>query len=109
PLGRTMMLAHAGEIVRLPDGRSAQLGSQPGPGGASIAAAALVDFRLEWGLPVWAYDVLGARVERRIWMAHRQNTVYVSYDVLSSDAIRFEFEPWIRFRPHDGALDAHAA
>src|SRR5580704_5084974 len=29
PLGRTMMLAHAGEIVRLPDDRAAQLGSQP--------------------------------------------------------------------------------
>jgi predicted glycogen debranching enzyme len=108
PLGRTMMLAHAGEIVRLPDGRMAQLGSQPGPGGReAFAPATLVDFRLEWGLPVWRYDVLGASIERRIWMAHRQNTVYMSYEVLSGDGtIRFEFEPWIRFRPHDGVLDA---
>ncbi len=116
PLGRTMTLAHAGEIVRLPDGRAVQLGSQPGPGGGGpVAAATLVDFRLEWGLPVWRYDALGASVERRIWMAYRQNTVYMSYTLLSglsglsSDgAIRFELEPWIRFRPHDGALDARA-
>jgi predicted glycogen debranching enzyme len=108
PLGRTMMLAHAREIVRLPDGRAAQLGSQlasPGDGGA-IAEAKLAEFRLECGLPVWRYEAFGASVERRIWMAHRQNTVYLTYEVLSSDVpLRFEFEPWIRFRPHDGALD----
>ena len=111
PLGRTMTLAHAGEIVRLPDGSAAQLGSQPGPGaGGPTGAATLVDFRLEWGLPVWRYDLPGASIERRIWMAHRQNTVYVSYKLLSSgSAVRFEFEPWIRFRPHDGALDALVA
>ena len=109
PLGRTMMLAHVGEIVRLPDGRAAHLGATPGLplDGGPLPLASLVDFRLEYGLPVWRYDALGTIVDRRISMPHQQNTLHLSYQVSSTEAsVRLELEPWIRFRPHDGALDA---
>ena len=109
PLGRTLMLAHLGEVVRLADGRAAQLGAQPAPpvDGQPLELATLTEFRLEYGLPVWRYDALGVLVERRIWMPHRQNTVFVRYEVLSQGAmVRLEIEPWIRFRPHDGPLES---
>ncbi|MDP9037145.1 MAG: amylo-alpha-1,6-glucosidase [Myxococcota bacterium] len=109
PLGRTMMLAHLGEVIRLPDGRAAHLGPQPRLplDGRPLPLASLIDFQLEYGLPVWRYDALGTIVERRISMPHQQNTLHVSYNLASgrSEAL-FELEAWIRFRPHDGALDA---
>jgi glycogen debranching enzyme len=107
PLGRTMMLAQIGETLRLPDGRAAHLGAWLGPAASQLPTATLTEFRLEWGLPVWRYEAFGVVVERRVWMVHGQNTVSVRYELLSgADALRLELEPWIRFRPHDGALDA---
>jgi predicted glycogen debranching enzyme len=109
PLGRTLMLAHLGETLRLADGRAAQLAPQASPsiGGQPLTLATLVEFRLEYGLPVWRYEGLGAVVERRIWMPHQQNTVLVSYEVIAGvEGLRLEIEPWIRFRPHDGPLES---
>lgn len=109
PLGRTLMLAHLGETVRLADGRAVQLGARPGAlqDGHALPLATLTEFRLEYGLPVWHYEAPGVVLERRVWMPYQQNTVIVSYELISSDlAVRLETEPWIRFRPHDGPLDA---
>jgi predicted glycogen debranching enzyme len=110
PHGRTMMLAHLGEVVRLPNGRAAQLGGQPGPplDGAPLTQATLLEFRLELGLPVWRYDALGVILERRVWMKYRENTVYVGYELMPTEksSVHLELEPWVRFRPHEGALDA---
>jgi predicted glycogen debranching enzyme len=40
-------------------------------------------------------------------MPYRQNSVHIAYTVVSGDGpITLEAEPWMRFRPHDGALDA---
>jgi predicted glycogen debranching enzyme len=105
PLGRTMMLSLVRETVRLADGRAIVL-SPTGPiVSGDPAAATLQEFRLEWGMPVWTFDVAGAIVERRIWMPHQQNTVHVAYRVLSGAGAVLEIEPWMRFRSHDGALD----
>src|SRR5580698_2679818 len=94
PLGRTMLMAHLTEVVRMPGGRAAPL------------AGKLTEFRLELGLPVWRYEVEGFAIERRVWMAHGSNTVFSSYELVGGNtAIEMELEPWIRFRPHDGALD----
>ncbi|HTB72818.1 MAG TPA: amylo-alpha-1,6-glucosidase [Polyangiaceae bacterium] len=94
PLGRTMLIAHLTEVVRMPGGRAAPL------------AGKLTEFRLELGLPVWRYEVEGFVIERRVWMAHGSNTVFSSYALVGGNtAIEMELEPWIRFRPHDGALD----
>jgi len=94
PLGRTMLLAHLTEVVRMPGGRAAPL------------LGKLTEFRLELGLPVWRYEVEGFAIERRVWMEHRRNTTFASYELLGgSGAVDIEVEPWMRFRPHDGALD----
>src|SRR5215472_18788663 len=111
PLGRTMMLPLLRETLRpgaCNDGSGgaafllASTGSTA-PGDPPIAT--LQEFRLEWGLPVWTFDAGGTVVERRIWMPHQQNTVHVSYRVLSGKDATLEIEPWVRFRSHDGALD----
>src|SRR5580692_5923917 len=55
PLGRTMMLNHLAERVKREDG-SVRLDEQKTPG-ESAPLAALKDFRLDRGLPVWRYDL----------------------------------------------------
>ncbi len=74
PLGRTMLIAHLTEVVRMPGGRAAPL------------AGKLTEFRLELGLPVWRYEVEGFAIERRVWMAHGCNTVFSSYELVGGNA-----------------------
>src|SRR5262245_49670060 len=38
-------------------------------------------------------------------MTHRQNTVFITYKRLSRPGkMRISFQPWVQFRPHEGAL-----
>src|SRR4051795_5281986 len=56
PLGRTVMLSHVAEQLRLPDGRRAELGTREqstAPDEHVLRGGHLVEFRLEAGLPVW--------------------------------------------------------
>src|SRR3954471_7587648 len=59
PLGRTVMLSHVAEQVKLPDGRTIEVGGRERSGDAADARGTgyLVEFRLEAGLPVWRYEI----------------------------------------------------
>jgi predicted glycogen debranching enzyme len=88
PLGRTNMLDHLSEQVRLPDGSTHKLGL--GDGDATQdprgAAGLLEEFRLEMGLPVWIYRIDGFVLEKRVLLAYMQNTVFVRYRLLDAPA-----------------------
>src|SRR5688572_5596186 len=66
PLGRTMTLSHLSEKVRLPGGREVLLaGDETGNDTLDMPGADyLSDFRLEYGLPVWQYDIDGCTIEK---------------------------------------------
>ena len=85
PLGRIVMLSHVAEQVRLADGRCVEIGGRERSGDAPDAHGTgyLTEFRLEAGLPVWRYDVEGMVIEKRLFLPHMQNTVHVSYELLS--------------------------
>jgi hypothetical protein len=36
-------------------------------------------FHLDAGLPVWRYALAEALLEKRVWMVHGRNTVYITY------------------------------
>src|SRR5262249_8412396 len=79
PLGRMMMLNDVAEEVYLPDGSCHRLGGEeheqrtaPLPG-----TEYLKEFRLEAGLPAWAYTVGPCTLERRVVLPYRQNTTHV--------------------------------
>ncbi len=107
PLGRTMMLHHLGEVLRVSDGRASRLGAQTvAEADRGLPLARLVEFRLEAGLPVWRFEVFGVAIERRVAMPYRQNTVRVSYSHVGGSAdVSLHLEPWLRFRPHEGGHD----
>ncbi|MGE3268712.1 MAG: amylo-alpha-1,6-glucosidase [Chloroflexota bacterium] len=110
PHGRTVMLSHLDESLLLPDGSVCQFGGYTyGPDGQArpIAADCLVELQLESGLPTWRYEVAGLVLEKRIVLPHLQNTVYISYQLLSgTEAIQLVLRPFLSFRPHDHGVDA---
>lgn len=60
-------------------------------------------FHLEGLIPVWTYALADARLEQRIWMAHGQNTTYLTYTLVRAlDAI------WLRLTPLCTYRDYHS-
>jgi predicted glycogen debranching enzyme len=108
PLGRTMMLAQLHARVQLPDGRVVTLEAMETSGGLEGSGVELLEeFRLELGLPVWRYRVGQQLIERRVYFAHLQNTVYVRYRRLEGDGpVRLSLRPALSFRMHDAPVSS---
>jgi predicted glycogen debranching enzyme len=107
PLGRMMTLSHLSEKVRLTNGKEVLLGGDElGSDSLSLFGADyLVDFRLEFGLPVWQYDIGGATIEKQILLPHGQNTVFVIYRLIDGEGpVRLKLLPSVHFRSHDAAV-----
>jgi predicted glycogen debranching enzyme len=84
PLGRTVMLNHVTERVREHD-----------------VPLAIAEARMEGGLPVWEYEVNGLRLEKRILMPHRQNSVHVTYRLLKGSGVSLALRPAVHFRNYE--------
>src|SRR5215213_4122698 len=107
PLGRTLMLNHLAETVRLKDGRVLQFGGAQTSHPEDPCANYLTDFRLENQLPFWRYEIEGVVIEKRLLMLYLQNTIHVTYSVLSgADEIILELRPSVHFRPFEGNVSA---
>lgn len=104
PLGRMLMLSQLSEQLRLPNGKVIRLGGEEFVGGLVELEGArlLTEFRLEMGLPVWRYEFDGFTLEKQILMPHMQNTVHVTYRLISGQGrIRLKLRPAMHFRSHD--------
>src|SRR5436305_2584823 len=107
PLGRVMMFNHLAEHRRLPDWSSVRIGGEERAGGTLDLHGAhhLTEFRLEMGLPAWVYRVGDYTLEKRVYLPHDQNTVYVRYRLLSGKGpVRLKLLPSVHFRGHDEPL-----
>ncbi|WP_437503269.1 amylo-alpha-1,6-glucosidase [Sorangium sp. So ce1099] len=111
PLGRTMMLSDLSARVLTSNGKVYQVGGQePWLDDSSAEVIDLAEFRLEAGLPVWLYKGAGMVFERRLLLPHGQNTVHVTYTLLEgAGPVQIQLQPWVNFRPHEGALDRPVA
>jgi predicted glycogen debranching enzyme len=108
PLGRTVMLNHLLERVRLPSKGAIWLGDEDEVAGPNAAdhREHLAEFRLELGLPVWVYRIDGFTIEKRILMPYGQNTVHVTYRVTEgSGTVRFNLRPSVHFRGYEAPVD----
>jgi len=104
PFGRFVMLNHLLERVRLPNRDVTWLGDESEVAGPNAADRRdhLVEFRLEMGLPVWVYELGGARIEKRVVMLYGQNTVHVRYTLIEGRGpVRLALRPSVQFRPHE--------
>jgi predicted glycogen debranching enzyme len=109
PLGRMMMLNGLSERLRLPDRRAVYTGAEELAGITPEHTLPVAEFRLEAGLPVWRYEVAGFVLEKRLLMPYRQNTVHVTYRLLSGKGhLRLGLRPAIHFRSHDAPVSAES-
>ncbi|HEY3593493.1 MAG TPA: amylo-alpha-1,6-glucosidase, partial [Polyangiaceae bacterium] len=109
PEGRTMLLNHLAEIVHDSEGNVIRLSSRQRPDGTLYPSASehLVEFRLVCGLPVWRYEIDGLVIEKILFMPYGQNTVVARYTLVSGKGpIKVDLQPWVNFRPHEGALES---
>ncbi|MCE5333554.1 MAG: amylo-alpha-1,6-glucosidase [Desulfobacteraceae bacterium] len=105
PLGRMMMLNGLSERLRLPDHQVVYTGAEELAGITPEATLALSEFRLEAGLPVWRYELNGFVLEKRLILPYRQNTVHVTYLLLSGKGkLRLGLRPAMHFRSHDAPV-----
>ena len=106
PLGRMLLLSRVAErLVISLDGRQRDFTFGEPDGRASASAVPLVEFSLEWGLPVWRYENEAVRIERRVWMPYGQNTTHVEYTLIAAPGpARLVVRPFVQFRHHEGAL-----
>src|SRR5262245_452858 len=108
PLGRVVMLNQLSENLELPDGSQIELSSGLGfhEGVETPSFAALTEFRLENGLPVWRYQIDGHVLEKNIFMAHGQNSTYLVYRLIEGDgAVRIKLSPHVQFRLHENIVN----
>jgi predicted glycogen debranching enzyme len=104
PLGRIVMLSSIAEQLKLAGGREVEIGGRERSGDARDAHGTgyLTEFRLEAGLPVWRYDVEGVVIEKRIFLLHMQNTVHVTYELISgADRVELALRPSVNFRAQE--------
>jgi predicted glycogen debranching enzyme len=107
PQGRTMMLNDILERVYLGSSDSIPLNGLDADAPAGRAPSSyLAGFRLESGLPVWTYEIGGATLERRVYLPHRQNTVYINYRITSgSSKLKLELRPLVNMRDHEAPVN----
>src|ERR1051326_3817000 len=114
PFGRMVMLNHLAEYIRFPDGRLVEIGGEERsqPQEPEQMGHFITEFRLENHLPVWRYEVEGIVIEKHVLFLYGQNTVHISYRVVSDqENILLELRPSMHFRGHDQAVNdkAHEA
>lgn len=109
PFGRTIMLNHLSEELIFPDGQSFLLGCEERTNGelSLEGMGHLKEFRLEEGLPVWIFEINGIILEKRILLIHLQNTVHISYKILSENTAKLilKLQPSLHFRPHESPVN----
>lgn len=109
PFGRTIMLNHLSEQVIFPNGKRYWIGCEERSEGDIHLEGMqhLREFRLEAGLPVWLFEVEDTLIEKRILLIHLQNSVHISYRLLSGDhPIRLRLQPSVHFRPHEAPVNS---
>ena len=98
PTGRALLLAKVEETLVLA-GERYELGTNQYPGAIHpLGYLYLRSFRLDpW--PVWTYEAGAARLMKRVFMVHGENTTVVQYALLAeAGPARLELRPLIAFR-----------
>src|SRR5215467_7503839 len=108
PVGRMVMLSHFAEELEFPDESIIDFsGEEFSEDHIDLRVAAFLnEFRLEEGLPIWRYEINGYVIEKRLLMPHLQNTVHISYRLLSDTGpVRLRLRPSMHFRAHEAPVD----
>src|SRR5919206_363502 len=63
------------------------------------------EFQLDCGLPIWRYKVGEAVLEKQVMLPHAQNTVHITYSLVSgAGTVRLKVMPSLHFRAHEAPV-----
>ena len=108
PVGRTLLVGGIDEIVAVA-GESFDLATHRWLSGAVSPQgyAHIQSFVLDGSIPVWTYQTGPARLEKRIWMRHGQNTTFVRYTLLDSPGpVALDLKTLVNYRDFHSATHA---
>ncbi len=106
PLGRFMMLHGLSERFRVAGRGVLFAGPRDLVAEKDPEILAPVEFRLECGLPVWVYEFWDCRIEKRVFLPYKQNTVHIEYRYIEGrEAIRLGLRPGIHLRNHGAEVN----
>lgn len=99
PWGRTVIIPRLDEEVVV-EGESLLLSGIEFENGRleSDLTKVISAFTREWQTPVWRCAFKGRRLEKRVIMPYRHNSVYVEYRLLEGEAVHLHFRPFVTFR-----------
>lgn len=105
PLGRYVMLNYLEDQVLIKQNQRINLSQEEFIDQKPWGDKVLKEFRLEDGLPVWTYAFDGYVLEKRIFMAYRQNTVVITYHLLEgTEGLELSLKPFFHFRHHEASV-----
>ncbi|HZS55309.1 MAG TPA: amylo-alpha-1,6-glucosidase [Bryobacteraceae bacterium] len=106
PFGRTMMLNSVLEEMLFPDGCVISLNGLNTEDSTFAGSPHLTNFRLDAGLPVWTFEVDGLTLEKRVFLAHRQNTSFTNYRITNgSGKAKLRLRPALNIRGHEDPVN----
>lgn len=109
PLGRMMMLNYVADSLII-DKQKEILLSPLTTRNATSEIEVIEEFRLERGLPIWKYVIDDVILEKTIWMPHYQNTVFVTYQLVTANKpLEIKWCPFFHFRNLEDPVNATLA
>lgn len=106
PYGRIVMLNYVADVMILSDQRAIPLSLIRQTNDEGIPTFALVEFRLENGLPYWRYKFENFVLEKCLFLVHHQNTVHIRYTLLEgTSSIKIKWRPYFHFRGYESAVN----
>jgi len=120
PVGRFVLLSKVEETLMV-NGRGYELGTNRYPGVVHPQGFRfLTQFRLD-PFPIFTFSVNGIEIEKKLFMAHGQNTTVIKYELINTPSaaqVQLELRPLIAFRDYhnlthengaiDGRVDIHS-
>ena len=110
PAGRNLLVGGLDEIATV-NGNLFSLATHRWTSGAVAPQGylAMQSFRLDGAIPVWTYLAGDARIEKRIWMLHGENTTFVQYTLLKSTSpVNLELKALVNYRDFHSSTHAGA-
>jgi predicted glycogen debranching enzyme len=108
PVGRMQLVAKVDETAHY-DGADYALATNRWESGAVEPKGYLniESFRLDGTTPVWRFEIADALIEKRVWMQHGENTIYVRYTMLrGSGPVQLQIKSFVNYRDFHSSTHA---
>jgi len=100
PYGRTVMLSYVADSLILEDKTEILLSVLFDKGHSVKEKTHLVEYRLEYGIPIFKYQYGDVIIEKSLLLVHQQNTLHMTYRLLSQHKVELKWRPFFHFRSY---------